>query len=355
MTACDLHLLADLEHHVDVLGEERLHVLPALAELLTLVGEPGARLLDDAEIHGDVEQRALTADALAVHDVELGLLERRRGLVLHDLHPHAVADRLGAVLDRLDAPDVEPDRRVELQRPAARRGLRRAEHHADLLPQLVDEDRDRARLVEVAGELAQRLAHQPGLQAHVAVAHLALDLGPGHERGHGVDDEHVERTRPDQHVGDLETLLTRVGLADQQVVDVHADRPAVDRVHGVLGVDVGARAAVALGLGDHVHRERRLARRLRAEDLDDPSPRQAADPEREVERERTRGDGFDADVAPLPQLHDRSLAELLVDLCERHVERLLRGPLANPFSASSACVVVGGEAVESEPNEGVRH
>jgi hypothetical protein len=30
-----------------------------------------------------------------------------------------------------------------------------------------------------AGELAQRLAHEAGLQADVAVAHLALDLGLG--------------------------------------------------------------------------------------------------------------------------------------------------------------------------------
>src|SRR4051812_17088870 len=68
-------LLADLDHHVDVLGQERLRVLPALAELLTFVGEPRARLLHDAELDADVEQRALAADALAVHDVELGLPE----------------------------------------------------------------------------------------------------------------------------------------------------------------------------------------------------------------------------------------------------------------------------------------
>jgi hypothetical protein len=70
---------------------------------------------------------------------------------------------------------------------------------------------DGAGLVEVAGELAQRLAHQPGLQADVAVAHLALDLGPGHERGHRVDDDDVERAGADQHVGDLERLLAVSG------------------------------------------------------------------------------------------------------------------------------------------------
>ena len=90
----------------------------------------------------------------------------------------------------------------------------------------------------------------------------------------------------------------------------------------MLGVDVGAHPTVALRFGDDVGCERRLARRLRPEDLHDPSPRQAADPEREVERERTGRDRFDPHVSSLPELHDRTLAELLLDLAERHVERL---------------------------------
>ena len=43
------------------------------------------------------------------------------------------------------------------------------------------------RLVGDAGELAQRLAHEPRLQAHVRVAHVALDLGLGRERRDRVD------------------------------------------------------------------------------------------------------------------------------------------------------------------------
>ena len=172
------------------------------------------------------------------------------------------------------------------------------------------------------------------------VAHLALDLGAGHERGDRVDHEHVERTRADQHVGDLERLLARVGLADQQLVDVDADRRGVHRVHRVLGVDVRAHAAVALRLGDDVRRERRLPGRLRPEDLDDPATRQAADAEREVERERAGRDGLDPDVAALAQLHDRALAELLLDLAERHVECLVAIHRRTPLSAVLVCGVV---------------
>jgi hypothetical protein len=161
-------------------------------------------------------------DPLAVHHVELRLAERRRDLVLHDLHARAAADDLVAVLDGADAPDVDAHRRVELQRAAAGRGLRVAEHHADLLAQLVDEDQAGLRLRDDAGELAQRLRHQPRLQAHLAVAHLAFDLRARHERGHRVDDDHVDAVGADEHLDDLERLLAVVGLRDQQVLEVDA-------------------------------------------------------------------------------------------------------------------------------------
>src|SRR6202035_1770998 len=104
------------------------------------VREPGAALLDHFALGPLVDQVAFARDALAIHDVEFGLAERRRHLVLHDLHPRPAADHRLAILDRADAPDVEADRRVEFQRAATGGRLRVAEHHADLLAELVDED-----------------------------------------------------------------------------------------------------------------------------------------------------------------------------------------------------------------------
>jgi hypothetical protein len=106
----------------------------------------------------------------------------------------------------------------------------------------------------------------------VGVAHLALDLGPGHQRRHRVDDEDVEGSGADQHVGDLEGLFPGVGLGDEEFVDVDPDGAGVDRVEGVLGVDEGGDAAVALGLGHDVEGEAGLAGGLGAVDLDDPAP-----------------------------------------------------------------------------------
>ena len=80
-----------------------------------------------------------------------------------------------------------------------------------------------------AGELAQRLAHQAGLQAGLHVAHLALDLGLRRQRRDRIDDEHVDRARADQRVGDLERLLAGVGLRDQEIVEVDAELAGIDR------------------------------------------------------------------------------------------------------------------------------
>src|SRR5689334_4020884 len=102
-----LHVRFDARAHLGILAERRLRVLAPLAEPLAAVGEPGARLLDDAVRDREVEHVALARDALAVHDVELALAEGRRHLVLDDLDLRAVADHAVAVLDGADAADVE--------------------------------------------------------------------------------------------------------------------------------------------------------------------------------------------------------------------------------------------------------
>src|SRR5215210_7686218 len=148
--------LADLV----VLLEELLGVLAALPEAFVAVGEPGPALLDHAVLDAHVEQAALARDPLPVHHVELNHLERRRHLVLYHLDPGLVADRVGANLERPDAPDVQPHAGVEFQRPSARRRLRRAEHDPDLLPELVDENCRSPRTVKRPRKLPEGLAHQ---------------------------------------------------------------------------------------------------------------------------------------------------------------------------------------------------
>src|SRR3954454_1731026 len=143
-----LDLLLDFVGHVTVFDQEIAGILLALAELLTLIGEPGTGLSDEALLDAHVDERAFPADALAVEDVELGLLERLLHLVLDHLAAGAVADRVGAVLQRLNSPDVQANRGVELQSLSARCRFWTSEHDTDFFAELVDEDRGGARIVQ---------------------------------------------------------------------------------------------------------------------------------------------------------------------------------------------------------------
>ncbi len=136
----------------------------------------------------------------------------------------------------------------------------------------------------------------------------------GNERRDRVDDDDVDRAGADEHLRDLEGLLAAVGLRDEEVVDVDAELPGVLRVERVLRVDERREAAELLRLGDDVERERRLARRLGAEDLDDAAAGHAADAESRVDADRSGRDGGDADHLALAEPHDGSLAELPLDL-----------------------------------------
>ena len=176
--------------------------------------EPGAAFLHQVQLHRQIQQIAQLADALTIHDIELRLTERRRHLVLHHLGPGTVADDLAAGLQRLDTAHVNADGGIELQRTAAGGDLRVAIHDAHLLAQLVDEDNDGISLVDDTRQLAQRLAHQSGMQAHKAVAHLTLDLRPGHQRRHRVHHNHVNGVGTHQGLGDLQRLLAGVRLGD---------------------------------------------------------------------------------------------------------------------------------------------
>src|SRR3712207_2823033 len=89
-----LDLVFDGLHHLGTLFQVRLGVLPALADALAFIRIKRARLVDDPEFRPDVDDRAGTRDALAEHDVELRLLERRRDFVLYDLDPGPDTDHI---------------------------------------------------------------------------------------------------------------------------------------------------------------------------------------------------------------------------------------------------------------------
>src|SRR5690554_3138802 len=167
----------DLLRDRRVFLEEVADVVLTLTDAITVVGVPGACLVDETLLDAELDQLAFARGALAVKDLELGLLEGRGHLVLDDLDAGLAADNLVALLDTADTANIQTHRAVELERVIAGGGFRAAEHHADLHTDLVNEDHQRVGALDIGGELTQRLAHQTGVQADVGVAHFAFDFG----------------------------------------------------------------------------------------------------------------------------------------------------------------------------------
>ena len=91
----------------------------------------------------------------------------------------------------------------------------------------------------------------------------------------------------------------------------------------MFGVDEGAGAAQLLHFGNHMQRERRLARAFRAVDFHHATARQTAHAERHVQAKAPRADDFDILTAGIfAHAHDRALAEFLFDVGKCSRERL---------------------------------
>ena len=222
------------------------------------VAVPTATLLDDASPLAEVNQFSTPTDALAKHDVELAVAEWGSHLVLHNLHSGFVSYYFTAVLDDRNFAHIDTDAGIELQGISTSGCLRISEHHANLLAQLVDEDARSVGLVDGARELAQCLAHQSGMQTDLVIAHIALNLCLRSECGYGVNHDDVHSARTDELVCDLQCLLTIVWLADEKIVDVHAQILSIEAVKRVLCIDESCHASRLLTFGDGMDGQRRL-------------------------------------------------------------------------------------------------
>ena len=215
--------------------------------------------MNDVKRHRIVKQASLAADALSIEDVKLCRAERRGNLVFDNLGLCAVSHHGGSILELLPAADVDAHGRIELERPAARRRLRIAVHDPHLLAKLVDEQACGIGLVDDAGQLAQSLAHQPGLKADKGFPHFAVNLRFGHQRGHRIDDHDINRARAHERLADLQRLLTRIRLGDIELIHIHAELAGIHGIKRVLRIDKRGHAAHLLRLRHHMQRHRRLA------------------------------------------------------------------------------------------------
>ena len=174
----------------------------------------------------------------------------------------------------------------------------------------------------------------------MAVAHLALDLGTGHHGCHRVHHDGVDGTGAHQRFADLHGLLTGVRLADQQIVDVHAQCLGIHGVQCVLHVDERYVAALLLGLGQNVQSQRGLTAGFRAIHLNDAAAGHTAHTQCHVQPQAAGGNGIHLHGGIVAQLHHGTLAELLFDLGQGRGQRILFGFRAGFFGGRGNVVVL---------------
>ena len=72
-------------------------------------------------------------DSFSKDNIKFSFLKRRCNLILNNLHPGTVTNRLTALLQGFNSTHIQPYRRIELQCTSTGCCLRTAKHHADLL------------------------------------------------------------------------------------------------------------------------------------------------------------------------------------------------------------------------------
>ena len=90
----------------------------------------------------------------------------------------------------------------------------------------------------------------------MGIAHITFDLGSGNERGDRIDNDQFERIGANQHLDDLERLLSRVGLRHEKVIEIDSETTGIGRIESVLGIDESGDPTVSLRAGNHVKRQR---------------------------------------------------------------------------------------------------
>ena len=150
------------------------------------------------------------------------------------------------------------------------------------------------------------------MQAHMAVAHFAVDFGLGHQCCYGVNDDDIHSAAVYQGIHDIQRLLAGVRLGNQQLVNIYAEFFGIDGVKRMLSVNECRDTAVLLSLSNHVEGNGGFTGRFRAVDFDDTATGNTANPQGDVQRQDARGDDFHIHPGlSIPQTHYRTFAKVL--------------------------------------------
>ena len=213
-----------------------------MADASLAVAVPASALLHDAIVGRQIEDVAFEADAAGTEHVELGDAERRCHLIFNHFGFHANAGGFVTVFQCGQSADIDAAGTVEFQSTTARCCFRAAEHHANFLTNLVDEDDAGFRAGDCTGQFSHGLTHHACLKSHVSVANFSIEFCFGNEGGDGIDHDDIDGVGANEHLGDLQGLFAVRWLADEQFFQIDAEPLGPGGIERMFGIDEGADA-----------------------------------------------------------------------------------------------------------------
>src|ERR1700722_12405142 len=118
-------------------SQELLSIFSPLADALARIAKPRASLFNYTGLDSQIEQLASSADAFTIHDVKFDLAERGSHLVFYNFDARLIAHNLVSLLYLTCTTNLQPNRRIELQRIAPGSRLRIPKHYADFHTDLI--------------------------------------------------------------------------------------------------------------------------------------------------------------------------------------------------------------------------
>ena len=241
--------------------------------------------MDDVLLYGKIQNIPLSGNTLSEHDIKFRLTEGRGDLILYNFYTGMVSHHNASLFQRLDAADIQANRGIEFQSPPSRCGLRVSEHDADFFPELVNEYHAAVGLADGRRQLPACLRHHSCLQAHMGIPHLSVYLLSGDKGCHGVHNNDIHRAGAYHGLGNFQRLLAGIRLRDIEVIHIYPDVSGIHRIQGMLCVNKACDAAALLYLRHHVQGDSGFSGGFRSVNLYNSSPRNSADPKRDIQSE----------------------------------------------------------------------
>ena len=157
------------------------------------------------------------------------------------------------------------------------------------------------------------------------IAHFTFQLSPRDKSGHRINHQNINRARTHQCIGDLERLLARIGLGNQEIININAQLFGIGRIQRMLGINNRTGAPGLLRFSNNMQSQCGFTGTFRPVNFCNTPTGQPANAKANIQADRAcryRGNPV-MELALAIKLHNRAFTECTFDLPQRGIKGFL--------------------------------